>query len=480
MASASTPPICILLQGNAVFAEIVALSRAMLEDGRFEPVVVTTSRETAEEIRSATTPELRTVRLDGASHSRVPGSRSTDPTSNGFRENAGHHLKRIAQSVRPLHAPILWRGLRADLRAASELVRRIRPVAVATYSDRTPRPDMALLSAARRADVPTVLLPFAISTAESDAFARRNAAYLRLDRGPLALARHAFARRHLSHARETEYGRMLFFSLWDCLALAAHGLHETSPWVFGGGEIDVMAVASMEDCETALSGGLSGERVRVTGQASLDALHRARSKCDALRTALRASHGLQHDRPIAMCAVPHSAEHGLRSWNEHRTDTRELFQTLGASGAEVLLSLHPKSELAAYQELAKRFGLGVATEPLCDILPAADFFVAGFSSTVRWSAVLGIPTAIFDPARIGYKMYDGLPSVPKLTNAAELGCELSSLAGDPAWRAKKAAALRTEGRRFGPIDGKACMRIIDLFDEIASTGRQQDIEVFTQ
>ena len=238
---------------------------------------------------------------------------------------------------------------------------------------------------------------------ESDAFARRNASYLRLDRGPLAVAHRAFARRHPRHAMETEYGRMLFFSLWDCLALAAHGLHETGPWVVGGGEIDLMAVASVEDRETALSRGLPGERIRVTGQASLDALHRSRSGREALRAALRTRYSLRHDLPIALCAVPHSAEHGLRSWSEHRADTRDLFQALGASGAEVLLSLHPKSEPATYQELADRFGLRLAAEPLHDILPAAEFFVAGFSSTVRWSAVLGIPTVIFDPARIGYR-----------------------------------------------------------------------------
>lgn len=476
----SVPPICILLRGSVVLPEVVALSQAMLRDGRFEPVVVTASGKAADAFRSATTTGLRAVRLDGTPHDRFPGVRKNDLASTAFRKNAGKRLKRITLNFRPLHAPILWRGLGADLRAAAKLIECIKPVAVATYSDRTPRPDMALLATAHRARVPTVLLPFAASTRESDAHVRRDASHLRFEHGPLAAARRVFARRNPGHAMDTEYGRMLFFSLWDGLALAGRGLHKTSPWVAGGGEINLMAVASPEDRESALAHGLSGERIRVTGQASLDALHRSRSERDGLRAALRTSYGLRQDRPIALCAVPHSAEHGLRSWSEHRADTTDLFQALGASGAEVLLSLHPKSEPAAYRESAKRFGLGVATEPLCDILPAADFFVAGFSSTVRWSAVLGIPTAIFDPARIGYKVYDGLPSVPKLTNAAELGCELSSLAGDPAWRARKAAALRTEGRRFGPIDGKACMRIIDLFDEIASTGRQQDIEVFTQ
>ena len=314
----SVPPVCILLRGSVVIPEVVALSRAMLRDGRFEPVVVTMSGEAADAVRSATTSDLRAVRLDGAPHGRFPGARRNDVTSAAFRKNARHRLKRIVLNFRPLHAPILWRGLGADLRAASELIERIRPVAVATYSDRTPRPDMALLATARRARVPTVLLPFATSTRESDAYVRREATYLRLDRGPLAMARRAFARRNPRHAMDTEYGRMLFFSLWDCFALAAHRLHGTSPWVVGGGEVDLVAVGSMEDLDTALSHGLSGEHMRVTGQASLDALHRSRSGRNVVRAALRASYGLRHDRPIALCAVPHSAEHGLRSWSEHR------------------------------------------------------------------------------------------------------------------------------------------------------------------
>ena len=476
----SVPPVCILLRGSVVLPEVVALSRAMLRDGRFEPVVVTMSEEAADAVRSATASDLRAVRLDGAPHGRFPGARRNDLTSDAFRKNARHRLKRIALNFRPLHTPILWRGLGADLRAASKLIERIRPVVVATYSDRTPRPDMALLATARRARVPTVLLPFATSTRESDAYVRREATHLRLDRGPLAMVRRAFARRNPRHAMDTEYGRMLFFSLWDCFALAAHRLHETSPWVVGGGEIDLVAVASMEDLDTALSHGLSGEHIRVTGQASLDALHRSRSGRDVLRAALRASYGLRHDRPIALCAVPHLAEHGLRSWSDHEADTRDLFRALAASGADVLLSLHPKSEFSVYRELAGRYGLRIATEPLRDMLPVADMFVAGFSSTVRWAAVLGIPTVVFDPARIGYRMYDGLRSVPKLTNATDLGCELSSLAGDSEARARRGAALRTEGQRLGMVDGKACARIIELFAELAGGKRKRGIQAFSQ
>ena len=452
----------------------------MLEDGRFEPVVITTSTQGAEAVRSATTPELRTVWLDGTPHacSRKNGRESIP--AGDVRRNASHRLKHMLLKVEPLHTPILWRGLGADLHAASDLVDRVQPAAVAVFSDRTPRPEMALLHAARRANVPTVLLPFAASTQESDAFVRRDAMSLRLDRGPLAPVCRVFARRNPRHAMDSVHGRMLFFSLWDSLALAGRGLHRTSPWVVGGGDVDIVAVASAQDFDKALSHGIPREGLRMTGQASLDSLHRSWSRRGVLAGALDASYGLRPDRPLAVCAVPHLAEHGLRRWSDHEADTRDLFQALADSGAEVLLSLHPKSESSVYRELAGRYGLRIAKKPLRDMLPAADMFVAGFSSTVRWAAVLGIPTVVFDPARIGYRMYDDLRSVPKLTNATELARELSSLAGDSEARARRAAELRPEGRRLGMVDGKACARIVEVFAELATAKRQGGLQAFGQ
>ena len=332
-----------------------------------------------------------------------------------------------------------------------------------------------MLHLARRHNIPTVLLPFAVSTQESDAYLRRTATNLRLDRGPFAFARRVFARRNPKHVFESEYGPMLFYSLWESLALAKHGLHQTSPWVFGGGEIDAMAVASTEDLETARSCGLAEGQIRVTGQASLDTLYASRLNRDANADLLRRKYGLNGHYPTIVCAVPHSAEHQLRSWEQHAEDTKALFQVLSRCQANVLLSLHPKSNSSFYRQFGDLSDLHFVDEPLREILSVADIFVAGYSSTVRWSATLGIPTVISDLPSIGYKMYDHLTNIPKLTNVEDLTDALTSLANDPVKRESIGQALQSEASNTALIDGNACKRIIDLFAELSCCSKPHSI-----
>ena len=100
-----------------------------------------------------------------------------------------------------------------------------------------------------------------------------------------------------------------------------------------------------------------------------------------------------------------------------------LFDILQATQCEVSLSLHPKASREVYEPLASRHGLRVAEASLSTILPEADIFVASWSSTLRWSAMLGIASINLDWAGQNYALFSALPSL-RLSHEAAGGSGL--------------------------------------------------------
>ncbi|EPY00517.1 hypothetical protein K678_15736 [Magnetospirillum fulvum MGU-K5] len=147
------------------------------------------------------------------------------------------------------------------------------------------------------------------------------------------------------------------------------------------------------------------------------------------------------------------------SWDEHIANTRALFAAMSDTGAEVLLSLHPKSRPETYRDEADIVGAHILVEPLRDVLPLADIFVSTYSSTVRWAAMLGIATIIADFTGLNYRMYDHLTSLSVVRDQADLKKVLTSLVRDDTSRGAVAAALREDASLIGVLDGQACRRI---------------------
>jgi hypothetical protein len=149
-------------------------------------------------------------------------------------------------------------------------------------------------------------------------------------------------------------------------------------------------------------------------------------------------------------------------WDRHWEEIRFLAKAQVASGAAVLLSLHPKSDPAAYRFLEEETGARLLEEPLRDVLAAADVFVGTYSSTVRWAVLLAIPTVVVDFYGFDYDIYDHFPGVVKVTEKAALEPLLRRLVQNP----EDARALREGQRRaagrVAPFDGRACHRLIDL------------------
>jgi hypothetical protein len=325
------------------------------------------------------------------------------------------------------------------------------------FEDRAPYPEMVYLAQARRRGAKALLLSFAASSMESDAASRRDRPEHLVDRGPWRRLKRRFARRFPEQVRDVGFGRMLFFSLPDTIALSVCGLLGGSrSWHFGGGAIDLCTKISTADLEHARQEGAPVEKFVVTGQPMMDAMYEAR-RSGGVRRALQRQYSLREGKRLVICAVPHAAEHGLVGWDRHLALTRELFQALAASKADVLLSLHPRSGAENYRALAAEYGL--PSERLSGALPAADIFVASYSSTVRWALLMGIPTIMADPLRLRYQQFAGLPGSLVVEDTAELRRVLGRLASDNT-EVERMSRLAMAAAGAAPFDGNACERIM--------------------
>lgn len=117
--------------------------------------------------------------------------------------------------------------------------------------------------------------------------------------------------------------------------------------------------------------------------------------------------------------------------------------------------------------MADAVGATILAEPLQEVLPLCDVFVATYSSTVRWAAMLGIPTVISDLTGLGLTLYDDVSALINARDPEALGGALAQLVGDGTWRSQVGARLRAQAGSMGIIDGGACRRIAAVVDAVS-------------
>ncbi len=362
--------------------------------------------------------------------------------------------------------------LRAWRTAAARVLGEVRPVAVLASDDRLAGPYAALLAEAGARAIPRVVLPYALSRAEGSVLTRSKRRPHRLGIRPLRRTKKWIAEKLPGQIHSQGGTDYLFFSPEVTLAHQRADMLPERPWALGGGLSDFAALANSDDRDYIANLGVMRERLRVIGDLSHDALHRAHAERDATRQLLRELHfSAEHndrvadERPLVIVAVPQLAEQGLFD-RVACDDAARALVAPAAAGADVLLSLHPKSAPDDYAFLEREFGARIVDRPLHSILPSADLFVAGFSSTVRWAVATGVPVVVADLGWWGYDMFDDFEGVVTVRDRDAYAQSVSDLIRDPARRSELARAHGRAAARMGAIDGNAGARLVALLDEV--------------
>lgn len=366
-----------------------------------------------------------------------------------------------------IHPKGLWRlgvfrvialvtRIRRKRRAVSARLAILKPDALVVFEDRFIDPEAIWLAEAWQIRLPAMLVRYAHSSLESDIWSRRNRQGYCLESGGLAWLRRAFARRYPDHVLVDGTRRFLFYPTWQSWALALSGMADTDPRVVGGGKVCRVAVHGLADREAAEGiSGLTG-RFIVTGQPSLDILATERPA--------------RQSRIRIICAWPQWAEHEQAPWEVHMALLEKLASMLATFDAEVLISLHPKAERQRYLPLGEKHGLTISENSLVNVLPSADIFLASWSSTLNWSAILGIPSVNLDWIGQAYGHFDGLHSLLLSKGPDDLEELLKRMIADDGFRTSLGEALKREAEPFGTLDGRASARVVNIIDEVASCG----------
>ena len=368
------------------------------------------------------------------------------------------------------------RMLIAGQSALSRLLVNFTIRAVVIADDRSLGWDIGVVCAANRRGIGTATVPFALSDPEADWVHRINRAQFDLMEG-YWLTRNIktwLARTYKANVRHKNGRKLMFLTVGQVLALKMWNALPATPWAYGGGITDVASVYGTDVMEKQVSLGVIPEKLVVTGQCSMDQLFGIRNNGRQLRTEIAESLKLDINAPIIVCAIPPYNELGLMPSARHWELTESMVRELRQTGANLVLSLHPRSQQSEYSDLAARYGAIIAGQSLIQILPVADLFVASHSSTVRWAILLTIPTLVLDDFNVGASGLfdpDGIVLVHTRDTLQERARELLY---DKNERQLIRLRLEQQGSLLDPFDGKNTSRLIQLLSKLTAQGQALD------
>ncbi len=362
------------------------------------------------------------------------------------------------------------RRLRSEYEVFRRALEKLQPAAVMVPGDREASPVPAFLKAASDLSIPIVNAGFGSPYPEGVALSR------------VGFPRFSLKWRHFPpvlnfvagllfprQVYSAPQGRMLFSPAWLTFAHANLGMLSDNPWVQGGGMSDYVLQHDARRRQGFIDLGVPARKLVDVGDPSLDLLYAVYRDRDALRAQLLKTYALPARSKLVIFSVPNDAEHGVCDMASHLERMREYFEVLGNSGANVLVSLHPKSRREDYQPLADQGGVVLMNERLANALPAADLFVCGTSSTVFWARLCGIATINLDYWKVRDADFVGVAGVENVETPAEfekaLTRHIALDAIDPAFQ-REATRLRDDNQ----FDGKSTHRIEQFLLGLAKSG----------
>ena len=226
------------------------------------------------------------------------------------------------------------------------------------------------------------------------------------------------------------------------------------PWTLHDGNSTVIAVESQKMSELASASGIDPNKVVVVGSIFHDRMF-AKIHQPSDRPQLADMQGLIH----ILVAIPPDMFYvrgakGLEYANyeqliDHWTDFLESL-----TDVKITYCLHPSS---SYGPTFASRGLQVAINPIEDLIPVHDLYVASISATIQWALAAGLEVIDFDVYRYCYPSYllEEKVQTCLFKDEFETSVRLSV-------ESLKLRAAKQPRPDWGVLDGLAGIRITDL------------------
>ncbi len=457
--------ILFLPHSPAAFSEMLEVALPLQQKTRFTPVFVLDGPGYEAALQVCQEQGIP-YRLVGNQFSKNP-QQSTEKNRTSSHRPVVNFLLKLKKSFFPQFALAFLQYARLRQRA-QHLLAEINPRAILLIGDRHIGLETALVMLANRMVIPSLIVPYALSDKEGGALYRRAASDWRHIYGMESWLNRIVARLRPGWSY-THNGETL---LWQppaaMLSAAFWGIMPVNPWALGGGASWVMIVESQHTKVNMANQGVPAEKIIVAGKPRYDQAayfwqQRAETRrqvCDALR--------IDPAKKLLACAVPQLGEHDLLPWDQHWAETEFLFRIFSSvlPHANVVLSLHPKSDLAQYAPRAAQYGLVIAPQRYDQLIPISDLFVASYSSTVTLAIAAHIPVVIVDFFNFDYDFFDDVKGIIVLRQREELLSTLQRILADEDYHQQLVEGQAQAACYWARFDGKATERILDLMAEL--------------
>lgn len=232
-----------------------------------------------------------------------------------------------------------------------------------------------------------------------------------------------------------------------------------NPWVIGGGGAKYVLADGESTAKRYINLGCSPQKVIISGHTAHDDLFFTLKNKSFNKEKILKKYGCG-ERSLTILSLPQLGEHNILSWEEHWSEIHFLCKVFSAYEGEVLISLHPKMKILEYQFIESEYSIPICNEPLREILPLADIFVATFSSTIEWAVLCEIPAIVFDFYGLGYDIYDGYDGVVVTDNRLKLPIILSEIQNKISYYEQLKKAHAKKARLLSPFDGRCMQRVV--------------------
>ena len=449
--------------------EMVPIAQKLVSDNTFEPVFLISSDIQDRHLDILSRNNIRKIHSNNQGKILGPGisdkefvysSNLNEPRDMGYK-------KRVLRKLLSLewvsfifylikYARILYRSRRL---LASEDV-----AGVLVVGDRHIGWETALIKTANERDIPTLIVPFALSDPGSDAVGRFRKENVNLYKTSSFIGQ-LFRRKFPSWVQETDNGQLYFYPIGEALAAQLLGIMPKHPWTLGGGDARRMAVESSNVFKNYLEEGIPSDKMEITGKPSVDQIYSQIQEMDGSKT--RDELGIQSNQKMILCSVPQLAEHSLLSWEEHWQEIDFLFSSLtGEPGVALVLSLHPQSNPKMYHKIADKYGAIIAPHRIYELIPICDFLVSTFSSVVVQAIGCGKPAIIVDFIGLNSPYFDQEPGVIVIHERDLLIPTVKKLLYDDNAYQQLADSQLNASSKWILLDGKCTQRVTDLLYEM--------------